>query len=339
MGRLLGKNIALYTEVNGVRRVVGLSTSCTVDLNTDMVELASLAGTCRNYRPGKSGGTIGVERLLDVSGMSLMYMQVQRMRLKYVVEVDGMTLSGDAYISGQSAAAPVQGYATHRVTLTMTGEIGVDVGYITFADAEVGRLCVSAFGDGIGLTKAAAAEVKDIGTVFKGNTLITSFDEFGLFGVEILKQYAFANCTRLSSIVVPDSVRILQEYAMYKAGIVSLTAKATNLYGWAVGECPSLTTVELPEVVSLGGYSFYKCILLNTVRLGANVRSIGAKSFSGCLALRYLYIDSPVPPALTHENALEGTNDSMVIYVPKGSLSAYQNDTNWDTYANRLREQ
>ena len=338
MGKILGKNIAVFRMVGERKVLIGLSTSCSVDLNTDMVELAALASAFRSYKAGRSGGTISVERLFSATdSVPMMYMQVHRIPLKYVVEVEGMTIAGEAYISSQSANAPAQGYASHRVTLTCTGEIAVDAGYIAFADSVVGALCVDNWGDGIGLTKNEAADITNVGTIFRGNTLITSFSEFGYFGVTNLKQYAFSGCTRLATLGLPDSLKICEEYSLYKSGITSMVGKVERIYGWAVSECPNLKTVDLTEVVSVGGYAFYRCAALSSVTLG-KVTSIGSNAFNGCQALRYLYLRPTTPPTLAHENALNDTSDSMIIYVPKGSLSAYQAATNWNMYANRMVE-
>ena len=45
------------------------------------------------------------------------------------------------------------------------------------------------------------------------------------------------------------------------------------------------------------------------------------------------------PPALTGSNAFLNIPDDCIIYVPAGSLAAYQSATNWATYADQIQEE
>ena len=89
---------------------------------------------------------------------------------------------------------------------------------ITFADANVKALCVANWdtnGDG-NLSEAEAAAVTSLGTVFKSNTQITSFDEFQYFtGLTNIPMDAFYSCTGLTSIIIPDNVSTIGLYAFY----------------------------------------------------------------------------------------------------------------------------
>lgn len=95
--------------------------------------------------------------------------------------------------------------------------------YIVFADPVVEQLCANNWGDGIGLTKKDAAKVTTVSTVFRGNTDITSFDEFKYFtnvsaitgGSSTSNLGAFGGCTNLTSITLPESIRTINNYAFY----------------------------------------------------------------------------------------------------------------------------
>ena len=51
------------------------------------------------------------------------------------------------------------------------------------------------------------------------------------------------------------------------------------------------------------------------------------------------HLKSTTPPALSNTSAFDGIPDDCIIYVPQGSLEAYQTATNWATYASRMQEE
>lgn len=77
---------------------------------------------------------------------------------------------------------------------------------ITFVDPEVERICVENFSsNGRYLTTEDAARVRYIDDVFKGNTAITSFDEFKYF-TNVDTDYSFSGCTSLTSITLNENI-------------------------------------------------------------------------------------------------------------------------------------
>ena len=122
---------------------------------------------------------------------------------------------------------------------------------IEFEDPAVEKICVDNWdtdGDG-SLSYAEAAAVKSIGTVFKSNTSITSFDEFRYFtGITSIGYYAFSNCSSLTSVVIPEGVTSIGINAFY--------------------DCSSLTSVTIPSSVTyIGKYAFYNCTALKDVHI------------------------------------------------------------------------
>lgn len=112
-------------------------------------------------------------------------------------------------------------------------------GYIIFKDPEVARICAENWGDGVGITLEQAASVTNISTVFKENTEITSFNEFGKFAkAQAIPANAFNGCSALSAIDLSN--------------VTSLGASA--LYG-----CTSLEIADLamPNLTSLGKNALY----------------------------------------------------------------------------------
>ncbi|MBP5665098.1 MAG: leucine-rich repeat domain-containing protein [Clostridia bacterium] len=122
--------------------------------------------------------------------------------------------------------------------------------------------------------------------VFRG-TYIGSYaaSNLGLNGhvieVEIVNSvtrigdYAFANCTSISSIEIPN-------------GVVSI--------GWgAFSGCTSLASVEIQDsVMSLGNYAFHGCTSLASVEISDSVTRLGEYVFYGCTSLENVIIPDSV---------------------------------------------
>ena len=121
---------------------------------------------------------------------------------------------------------------------------------ITFADAEVKRICVENWdidGDG-NLSFEEAAGVKDLGERFKDAISITSFDELQYFtGLTSIPYRAFYNCEKLSSMKIPESV--------------------TSIGMGAFVGC-DLKSIYIPKnVASIGGYAFERNKNLTSIRV------------------------------------------------------------------------
>ena len=140
--------------------------------------------------------------------------------------------------------------------------------YIEFADPEVFRVLMAngVSSDGIGITVADAEAVTDIGTWFKDNTEITSFDEFEKFtGVTNLGHQAFNGCTNLVSIDCSN----IKSFGYLVFGSNSNLSSMTLRDAVTIGESAfdGMTSATFPNgipesVTSIYGRSFYNCAKL-----------------------------------------------------------------------------
>jgi hypothetical protein len=158
--------------------------------------------------------------------------------------------------------------------------------YIQFEDKAVEAICVANWSsDGIGLTMEDAAAVTTIGTIFKGNTEITSFEEFQYFTkVTSLSSNAFNGCSALEYIKIPTGIAIIPYGAFQGTRLRTIESNCTLVKDSAFKNCKNLESVSLPFVVTIEQQAFNGCNLLN-VAATPNVESIGTSAFYGCSAL------------------------------------------------------
>ena len=220
---------------------------------------------------------------------------------------------------------------------------------IIFADANVKAICVANWdtnGDGE-LSEAEAAAVTDLGTVFKNNTTITSFNELQYFtGLTEINDYAFRNTIALTSVIIPENVtRIgkgsfgqlvdigasnlvsvqlpdglteIDEDAFWECNKLKNINFPTSLRN--IGECAfhntAIESLILPEgFLSLGYSACNFCSFLKSIYIPSTVTSIGEDAFSSCNALHSIVVseDNTVYDSRENCNALIKTETNKLI--------------------------
>ena len=169
---------------------------------------------------------------------------------------------------------------------------------IVFADEKVKALCVANWdvnGDGE-LSKNEAAAVTDITNVFQKQT-ITSFDELSNFtGLTSIGEYAFEECSNLTSITIPNSVTSIGYAAFYG--------------------CFRLTSIKIPNnVYTIGGFAFFSTAI-STIFISDNVTSIGDDAFSCCDNLKEIQVDPNNKFYTSVEGVLYNKDCSKIIRYP-----------------------
>ena len=117
-------------------------------------------------------------------------------------------------------------------------------------------------------------------------------------GVTGIGNYAFRNCSSLTSITIPNSVISIKTAAF--EGCSSLTSieipnSVTSIGNYAFSGCTGLTGITIPNsVTSIGGSAFSGCIGLTGITIPNSVTSIGGSAFSGCTGLTGITIPNSV---------------------------------------------
>lgn len=159
--------------------------------------------------------------------------------------------------------------------------------------------------------------------------------------VTAIKNSAFYECGELISLDIPSSVTSIGNNAFVNCGLVSVTLppSITTIEDYTFTECHALQSITIPEgVKSIGGGVFLKCYSLTYVSLPSSLTSIGYQTFSDCRNISTIYAYPITPIKLTDYSTFYNVNKSTcILYVPAGSLKAYQQADQWKEFLN-IRE-
>ena len=116
-------------------------------------------------------------------------------------------------------------------------------------------------------------------------------------GIVSIRDYAFSDCSGLTSIEIPNSV--------------------TSFGEGAFSGCSGLTSIEIPNsVTSIGGEAFYRCFGLTSIEIPNSVTSIGDAVFSGCSNLESIIVASGNPKYDSRENCnaiIETSTNTLIL--------------------------
>ena len=141
--------------------------------------------------------------------------------------------------------------------------------------------------------------------------------------VTSIGDFAFFNCSGLTSLTIPNSVTSLGEEAFTGcSGLTSFTIpnSVTSIGRNTFSDCRGLTSVTIPNSVTIiGGYAFQNCTGLTSVNIGNSVTIIGDAAFIKCSSLTSVTLGNSV--TCIEAYAFDGCSGLTSITIPNSVTS------------------
>lgn len=107
--------------------------------------------------------------------------------------------------------------------------------------------------------------------------------------VTVIDWYAFANCTKLRSVTLPDTVTHISRFAFVHCTQLETVNMPASLYAieqYAFHDCPKLTGIALPESLAvIETRAFSGCSAITSLTLPVSCTQVGEYAFFDCDAL------------------------------------------------------
>ena len=176
------------------------------------------------------------------------------------------------------------------------------------------------------------------------------------YSVVAIGRSAFVNCYNLTSVLLPSSIRTIGKHAFYGAPITSIDipSSVVSLDECAFLSCTKLQTVSggnsiktigketfcdcwalssiyfSESLEEIGKGAFVRCSSLASASFPKNLTYIGENAFADCNNLSSVTTKSPTPLSITQNVFSNRAN--AILYVPKGSKSAYETAEIWKDF-------
>lgn len=176
-------------------------------------------------------------------------------------------------------------------------------------------------------------------------------------GVKSIMSYFLSGVVLTKCIILPESIETIGQYTNMHTKTLSTPKKINTINSLLntayvdfvyVPDCDTintsgllyfcykLTQVRLPDgITDIGGSFANTNKVLSEITIPETVKTIGGYAFDNCTTLRHVYMKPPVPPSI---QSTSFKNNYTIFHVPKGSLEAYQQATNWSQFTDRIQE-
>lgn len=163
-----------------------------------------------------------------------------------------------------------------------------------------------------------------------------------LDNITSIGSWAFYDCSNVKSIVIPSSVTTIGDRAFMSCSSltsIEIPNGITSIESHTFQSCSSLENIILPNTLqNIRGNSFRFCTSLKSIVLPSSVTNIELQVFEGCTNLETITILATTPPTLSGIGAITINTSVTKIYIPEGTLDAYQSAENWSRLLEEISE-
>lgn len=151
---------------------------------------------------------------------------------------------------------------------------------------------------------------------------------------------AFEECKALTKINLPEGMTTISDKTFYNCVLlpeISIPSSVTTIGSDAFYNCSAIELLELPNSVEkIGKNAFSQCVNLNFATVGTGVTTIESGAFANCSMLKAFYCLATAVPT-TDSNSFSGSKpESITLYVPNESVTAYKSQSPWKSFATAL---
>lgn len=117
------------------------------------------------------------------------------------------------------------------------------------------------------------------------------------YSVTSIGDWAFWNCSSLTSVTIPNTI--------------------TSIGGYAFWNCSSLTSVTIPnKVTNIDGGAFDGCSSLTSINIPNSVTTIGKEAFANCSSLKQINVDDNNTQYSSKDGVLFNKDKTTLIQYP-----------------------
>lgn len=139
------------------------------------------------------------------------------------------------------------------------------------------------------------------------------------YNVVSIGSYAFQNCSRMTSITIPNGITTIGSHTFQgcsSLNSITIPKGITSIGEWTFWGCSGLTSISLPDgISSIGEDAFNGCSSLKSITIPEGVTSIGSSAFYNCKALNTINIPKSVTSI---ENLTFASSGLTSITIPDG---------------------
>ena len=243
---------------------------------------------------------------------------------------DGYYLLTNLTPGQQGIGGSNDGYNSYRQIVTGLEPENYGEKAMNFADATVKKLCIEhwdADGDGK-LTYGEAAQISDIGTVFKGASIKTFKELYYFTSVTALPEDAFNGCSQLTAIRLPKNIETIGARSLKGCALLpqlDMPNHVKTICSEAFSGCAALTALTLPdELPVINDGTFAGCTSLKSIVLPITVTAIGKEAFANCQKLTTVELKTFQPGTIAIDaSAFAGTDLSKATLTIMQGTKAY----------------